>query len=96
MDTSELLDAVVDQQTFLAFARALRAEREEAVRLERATPSSPYGPDAGGWENVTIESFLGAAIAWADDSRFGVDQGLSATNPWKQFAVFLNCGKYYE
>jgi hypothetical protein len=96
MDTSALLDVVVDQATFLAFARALQADREAAFELERKSDTDPYGPGAGGWENVTIESFLERAIAWAKDSRFGASQGLSSANPWKQFAVFLYAGKIYE
>lgn len=48
------------------------------------------------WENTTIEDFLGGAIAWAQASNFGVDQGLQLSNPWRQFANFLYCGKIYE
>ena len=50
----------------------------------------------GDWENGTIEAFLDGAIAWAEASNFGVDQGLQASNPWGQFANFLYCGKIYE
>ncbi len=96
MDTSVLLEEVTDQQTFLAFAKRLQVDRAHSAELERKNPASAYGPDAGGWENTTIESFLDAAIAWAEDSKFGVSQGLSPSNPWKQFATFLYCGKVYE
>lgn len=50
----------------------------------------------GDWENGTIEAFLDGAIAWAEASNFGVDQGLQGSNPWGQFANFLYCGKIYE
>jgi hypothetical protein len=85
MDTSALLAAVTDQASFLAHVRALKTEREQGVPSLRAE-----------WQNDTIESFLGAAIAWAEDSRFGAAQGLRDENLWKKFAVFLNCGKIYE
>jgi hypothetical protein len=96
MDINALLNNVSDQATFLVFAKQLRADRVRAVALEKSRPAPAYGPDAGGWENIEIETFLGAAIAWAEDSEFGVSQGLSVSNPWKQFAVFLYCGKIYE
>ena len=85
MDTSGLLAAVNDQASFLAFVRALKTEREQGLLSRDAE-----------WENDTIESFLGAAIAWAEDSDFGASQGLRDTDPWKKFAVFLYCGKIYE
>ncbi|MNT46468.1 hypothetical protein D3C72_1831110 [compost metagenome] len=50
----------------------------------------------GEWENTTIEGFLRGAIAWAEDSNFGVSQRLQSSNFWHQFATFLYCGKIYE
>ncbi len=96
MRLHEHLETVDDERSFLAFARALQQDRMEAVAAESRAPSSPYGQDAGGWENVSIESFLESAIAWAEASDFGANQGLTSTNLWKKFAVFLYCGKIYE
>ncbi len=96
MDVSESLEDVKDIESFLVFARALAADRAASVAQEKENPSSPYGSDANGWENTTIESFLESAIAWAEACDFGTTQGLSLSNPWKQFAVFLYCGKIYE
>jgi hypothetical protein len=90
------LAAVTDAESFLAFVRALVADRESAVQRERAQPSSPYGPDAGGWENVRIEAYLEAAAAWAESTDFGVSQGLNPDNLWSRFANFLYVGKIYE
>ncbi len=92
----ELLEAVHDERSFLAFARELIADRERAVAVEREPPAGGNEPDAEGWENVQIETYLSAAVSWAEDSDFGERQGLSSANPWKQFAVFLYCGKIYE
>jgi hypothetical protein len=97
MELHQALDAVCDENTFLQFARQLLADREAAAEEERERPPHPsalYG--ARGWQNVTIDGFLEAAIAWTEDSAFGTRQGLSRDNPWKQFAVFLYCGKIYE
>jgi hypothetical protein len=92
----ELLDEVCDPKSFLAFATALAEDRKLSVETEKTNPSSPYGPDACGWENTSIENFLEAAIGWAEDSDFGTTQDLNPANPWAQFANFLYCGKIYE
>ena len=67
----EMCKCVVDETTFLEFVHALVEAREQAVQLEKAHPSSPFGPDAGGSENITIESYLEASARWAEDSQFG-------------------------
>lgn len=98
MNSMSLYDAVQsvnDEESFLAFARALAADRAHSVLVEAIKSSSPYGPDAGGWENKSIEGFLEAAISWAEDTNFGRTQALD-DNPWKRFAVFLYLGKIYE
>jgi hypothetical protein len=96
MSLNELLEEVKDQETLLHFVDVLAKDRANAVQAGTANPSSVYDKDAGGWENTTIESFLEAAASWARDTNFGESQGLSPVNPWKQFAVFLYCGKIYE
>ncbi|WP_257169097.1 hypothetical protein [Bradyrhizobium sp. SRS-191] len=90
------LEAVTDASSFLAFVSALVADREAAVQREKAEPSSTWEPDAGGWENIRIETYLEAAAAWAESTDFGVDQGLAANNLWRRFAEFLSAGKSYE
>ncbi len=93
-------DAVHDRESFLAFVRALVADREAALEAEARQPTDPRAlglvPDAGGWYNFTIESYLNASLAWAVDSDMGTRQGLPAEPSWKAFAVFLLCGKIYE
>ncbi|AJQ95081.1 DUF7660 family protein [Gynuella sunshinyii] len=96
MKLHDLIEIVDDENSFLAFVEALKKDRENAIALEKKNPSSPHDSDAGGWENVTIESFLEAAHAWAIDSDFGASQGLSSDNIWKKMATFLYCGKIYE
>ncbi|MDF3933702.1 DUF7660 family protein [Pseudomonas citronellolis] len=80
MELHEHLDEVKDSATFLSFARALAATKA----------------NNDGWENSTIEAFLDGAISWAEDSGFGLSQGIAPSNPWQQFAAFLYCGKIYE
>jgi hypothetical protein len=93
-------DTVHDRETFLAFVRALVADREVAVKGEERKPTDPgvlgLVPDAGGWYNFTIESYLNASLSWAEDTGMGVSQGLPPEPSWRAFAMFLFCGKIYE
>jgi hypothetical protein len=91
-----LADNVHSEESLLAFIAALVEDRRAAVAAEKDNPSSPYGPDAGGWENIFIESYLEAAAAWVESTNFGLTQGLSAGNPWRRFAAFLYVGRIYE
>lgn len=84
MDPDDLLEEVNDDQSFLRFAHALMADKAAA------------SADSTDWENDTIDGFLESAVAWAESSDFGIRQGLDPSNPWRQFAVFLYCGKIYE
>ena len=96
MELHEVLESVSDENSFLAFVNELRKDRELSVAGQKVMPSNPYGPTQRGWENITIESFLRAAHAWAEDTNFGATQDLGNASPWKKFAVFLYCGKIYE
>jgi hypothetical protein len=97
----ELAENVKDEESFLAFVRELVKDRENAVKKEKDNPSSPYGPDAGGWENTSIESYLEGAVAWAEDSEFGrrmafPEYELIEVSEWRRFAEFLMAGRIYE
>ena len=89
------LDAVHDEDSFVAFVSALAADRAEEARKEKESPSSPYGPGANGWENATIESYLESAAAWAVDWKKS-PQYRPPVNPWKRCAEVLYAGKSYE
>ncbi len=95
MKLESYLDKVVDEKSFLEFARALQADKEDEDHREKENPSSPYAHGLNGWENTTIDGFLESAIAWAEDSKFGQAIEPNA-NPWKKFALFLYGGMIYE
>ena len=95
-DLSQKLEQVKDRESFFDFVRALIEDRKEEVIQERQIPGSPYGPGANGWENITIESFLEAALSWAEATQMGQTQGLAAEPSWRGFAVFLYSGKIYK
>ena len=71
-----LLRTVSDEQSFLKFVEALISSRVRAVEAEKKNPRSPFGPNAGDWENTSIERFLESAVARARDTNCGLDQGL--------------------
>ena len=92
MDLTKQLNQVHDEASFLEFVRALKANRD----ADDVASVDAFGRGEKGWENHSISDFLGAALAWAEASNFGLNQGLDDSNLWKRFAVFLHCGKIYE
>lgn len=87
-------ESVTDEESFLAFVRALAADRTLAAEEEKR--DAGYGAPRR-WQSSTIEQFLEGAIAWAEESGFGRRQGLGdEVSPWRRFAVFLYAGKIYE
>jgi hypothetical protein len=91
MNLDDLLEKVNSKQTFIEFVAALENDRAEEVEKEKSKKSSPFGPGANGWQNGTIENFLDAAHAFAQDSPL-----ISEIPDWKSFALILYAGKFYE
>jgi len=91
----EVLQSVHDEESFLQFLLALRDDREASIEREKVNPSPPFGPEAGGWENTTIEVFCDAAVAWARSSAHGT-RYKRPDNPWRRCADILYAGKIYE
>ena len=92
----ETLQSVHDEETFLLFLLALRDDRAASIALEKTSPSSPYGPEAKGWENTTIERFFDTAVRWARDSVNGNPFYTKPDNPWRRCADILYAAKGYE
>ena len=92
MELHELAQRVDSKDTFLEFVAALRADWEASRAEESAHPSSPYSPDARGWENPDIGRFLEAMQAWTED----MDERVSASPSWRTFADMLMAAKIYE
>ena len=88
----EIINEVKDEKSFLDFAKALIKDRQ----AHEGKPVDELG-FSGDWANNDISGFLESAVAWAEGSDFGVGQDPALqSNKWKQFAVFLYCGKIYE
>jgi hypothetical protein len=66
MTPEELLDKVIDRDSFQAFVLALAAERREAARMEREEPVRYSLGGALRWQNGDIASFLEAALCYFD------------------------------
>jgi len=80
---TDLLEQVIDRDTFLNFVAALMRDRkQEATKAE--------------WQNDTIEQYLESGLAWAKTTDMGKTQGLNQDNLWRVFAEFLYLGKIYE
>ena len=90
------LDAVCDEESFIAFVAALAADREDEVSKEKLNPSPPCGPGANGWENGTIEAFLDRSVNWAIVSKNGLEFYQKPISPWKRCADIIYMGKIYE
>jgi len=86
----EFLGQVKDRESFLAFAKALLEERERAEKMEAEEPEKYRFSGALGWENGSITSFLGAALACVEDGSHFEEAS------WRGFAEFLYSGKIYE
>ncbi len=95
-ELSQILETVHDEETFLQFLLALRNDREASLAQELENPSSQFGPDAGGWENTTIERFLDTAVRWARDSVNGNPFYKRPENPWRRCADILFAATGYE
>jgi hypothetical protein len=89
----ELLQAVVDRETFIAFVSALAAEREQAVGIERADPKASSIDGALGWKNGDIAAFLYAGLDYFTEKPFHSPERKPS---WRMFAEFLYHGKIIE
>jgi len=95
-DLHSLAEEVETEEDFLSFIQALSEDKHDEENLEKKNPSSPWGPDANGWENGSIVAFLDAASAWGQSSINGLEFYEKPINPWKRAAQILHAGKFYE
>jgi len=68
------------------------------TRLKRKRSALAHlgGAGVNGWENGSIEAFLGAASAWAEGSIHGLEFYSKPENPWTRAAQIIHAGKFYE
>lgn len=90
---ARLAKAVHDEASFLGFLGAMTTELRERTRVVTSSEASPYDRGALGWENVTLDDFLDAAMAWATDTSTTEPP---TANPWGRVAAIMLAGKGYE
>ena len=89
MDLDELLQKVNSKESFLQFVNILRDDKKDENLKEIVNSPSLYNAGLNGWENSTIIDFLESI------ERYGKDSEIN--NPsWKNFALLLYSGKFYE
>jgi len=76
----ELVNDVVDENTFLDFIKELQKDK-----LKNRD-----------WENNSIESFLEASFEWGKASINGLQYYDKPENVWKRCAQIIYMGKIYE
>jgi hypothetical protein len=87
----EVVETVSTKKDFMQFVAILRTDLELSQSIEKERPSSPYGPNALGWENPELSAFLEALHAWAD----AMDEKLPQEPSWNLFAKMFLAGKGY-
>lgn len=92
MELHEMIERVDSKESFLEFVAALRSDLEASCAEEQISPSSPYSPNARGWENPDLSRFLEAMHAWTED----MGERVPASPSWRIFADMLMAAKIYE
>ncbi len=91
MELHEMVEKIETKEDFIEFARKLRDDKIDEDEKEKSNPSSPYGQRKNGWENNSIPDFLDSMIAFGEDS-----DSINQKANWKDFALLLFAGKFYE
>jgi len=76
MNLQDILDAVVDEKSFLAFVKALESDWHE---------------NENEWENGTIPAFLESAVAWAEDMSEGNETYKKTGKPVGASSAYFIC-----
>jgi hypothetical protein len=89
MGPEDLLDRVVDKETFLAFAWAMCEEAEQAEQLCRDNPEKFRYDDPLGWAHLSASGVLGGLISELEGHG---DKPIT----WRDAAEFLYRTKIIE
>ncbi|MGJ4930580.1 DUF7660 family protein [Bradyrhizobium sp. HKCCYLS2038] len=95
-DLMSAADAVIDEQGFIRLLRLMALDRQDEQQKELATPSSPYGTGANGWENSYLTDFLEAAAAWAEATQHASHVESAPSDIWRRAAQIVVAGAFYE
>jgi hypothetical protein len=97
MDFYDMAEKVDSKASFLRFVQALTEDAEAAKAEPKRTADGKLNLSPQGWENGSIEGFLGAMAAWASaNSGITGNPMVSEQASWRDFAQMLHAGKFYE
>jgi hypothetical protein len=89
----ELLEKVIDRDSFITFVEALADQRAIAAKIERDHPEVYVCDGALNWKNGEIHGFLDAALSYFEPKPYHQPESEPS---WRMFAEFLWCGKIIE
>jgi hypothetical protein len=89
-------EEVADERAFIRLLQMMALDRQDEQEKEAARASPPYSAGANGWENGSIEAFLGAAAAWAEATPHSSDVEAGAPEIWRRAAKIIVAGAFYE
>ncbi|MPM84603.1 hypothetical protein SDC9_131676 [bioreactor metagenome] len=93
----EMAEKVDSKESFLLFVQALAEDAAASDAEPERTADGKLNLSPRGWENGTIEAFLGAMAAWAAaNSGLTGRPMVSEKASWRAFAEILHAGKFYE
>ena len=75
-----LLKLVCDEKSYLVFLDAL---------------ADDFANGGNGWEQGSVDGFLGAAHAWGNSTSDHPDFDFTKGNPWQRCAWIIFAGKFY-
>ena len=97
MNFYEMAEKVDSKESFLRFVQALAEDAAAADAEPEHTADGKLNLSPRGWENGSVEAFLGAMVAWAaTDSGVTGKPMVPEQASWRAFAEILHSGKFYE
>jgi hypothetical protein len=97
MNFYEMAEKVDSKESFLRFLQALADDAAAADAEPERTTDGKLNLRPHGWENGSIEAFLGAMSAWTSgNSGISGKPMVSEEASWRAFAEILHSGKFYE
>jgi hypothetical protein len=97
MNFYEMAEKVDSKESFLRFVQALAEDAAAADAEPQRTADEELNLSPRGWENGSVEAFLGAMATWGEaTSGITGEPMVSEQATWRAFAEILHSGKLYE
>ena len=97
MNLYEMAEKVDSKESFLRFVQVLAEDAAAADAEPERTSDGKLSLSPAGWENGSVEAFLGAMAAWASgNSGISSEPHVPVQPTWRAFAEILHAGKFHE